>query len=114
MTGKDAGGFSAGEAQLLALTRVFLRNPQMIVLDEPSSRLDPATEHLIEKAIDRLLHSRTAIIIAHRLKTLERADYILHIENGEILEFGDRKELINNPNSTFSKLLKTGMEEVLA
>jgi ATP-binding cassette subfamily B protein len=110
---KNGGGFSAGEAQLLALTRVFLRDPCLVVLDEASSRLDPVTEELIESTINQLLTNRTAIIIAHRLKTLEQADYILHLENGEIQEFGKRVELMNNPNSHFSKLLKTGMEEVL-
>jgi ABC-type multidrug transport system fused ATPase/permease subunit len=65
----ETGGrsISAGEAQLLAFTRVFLRNPGLVILDEASSRLDPATEQLIERAIDKLLKNRTAIIIAHRL-----------------------------------------------
>ena len=63
---------SAGEAQLLAFTRVFLRDPGLVILDEASSRLDPATEQLIERAIDQLLLGRTAIIIAHRLGTVDR------------------------------------------
>ncbi|MFQ5420881.1 MAG: ABC transporter ATP-binding protein, partial [Anaerolineae bacterium] len=63
-------GLSAGEAQLLALTRVFLRDPQLIILDEASSRLDPATEQRLEQAMDRLLNGRSAIIIAHRLSTI--------------------------------------------
>jgi len=90
-----------------------LKNPRIVVLDEASSRLDPATEHLIEKAIDKLLHDRTAIIIAHRLKTLDRADDILLVENGSIVEYGNRKELLKDPGSRFSQLLKTGMKEVL-
>ena len=65
---------SAGEAQLLAFTRVFLRNPGLVILDEASSRLDPATEQRLERAIDKLLKNRTAIIIAHRLDTIHRAD----------------------------------------
>ena len=70
----ETGGrsISAGEAQLLAFTRVFLRDPGLVILDEASSRLDPATEQLIERAIDKLLKNRTAIIIAHRLGTLHR------------------------------------------
>ena len=110
---KNGGGLSAGEAQLLALTRVFLRDPCLVVLDEASSRLDPVTEELIDKTIKQLLTNRTAIIIAHRLKALDQADYILHLENGEIQEFGQRIDLMDNPDSHFSKLLKTGMEEVL-
>ena len=107
-------GFSAGEAQLLALTRVFLKDPQFIILDEASSRLDPITDRLIDKAISKLLHEKTAIIIAHRLKTLEHVDEIMLLERGKIIEYGKREDLIKNPNSNFSKLLRSGIEEVLA
>lgn len=106
-------GLSAGQAQLLAFTRVFLRDPQVVVLDEASSRLDPATEQLLERAIDRLLHGRTGIIIAHRLQTVQRADDILILENGRVLEYGPRVVLTANPQSRFSQLLQTGMETVL-
>lgn len=106
-------GLSAGEAQLLAFTRVFLRDPRLIILDEASSRLDPATEQLLERAIDRLLYGRTAIIIAHRLGTVQRADDILILENGRIAEQGERILLANNPQSRFYGLLQTGLEEVL-
>jgi ABC-type multidrug transport system fused ATPase/permease subunit len=106
-------GLSAGQAQLLAFTRVFLRAPQLVVLDEASSRLDPATEQLLERAIDQLLADRTAIIIAHRLRTVQRADDILILENGRVLEFGPRAELAANPDSRFAQLLRTGLEEVL-
>ncbi len=107
------GGLSAGEAQLLAFTRIFLKDPSLVVLDEASSRLDPATEHLVEKAVERLIVNRTALIIAHRLKTIQRADKIMILEKGRILEFGDRITLAQNPNSHFSQLLKTGLDEVL-
>lgn len=106
-------GLSAGEAQLLALTRVFLRDPGLVVLDEASSRLDPATEQRIEQAIDRLLKNRTAIIIAHRLGTVHRADEILILDAGDIQEYGDRRSLAADPNSRFYHLLQTGLEEVL-
>lgn len=106
-------GLSAGEAQLLAFTRVFLRDPHLVILDEASSRLDPATEQLLERAIDRLLYGRTAIIIAHRLGTAQRADDILILQNGRIAEQGERILLANDPNSRFYNLLQTGLEEVL-
>jgi ABC-type multidrug transport system fused ATPase/permease subunit len=111
----EAGGrgLSAGEAQLLAFTRVFLQDPGLIIMDEASSRLDPATEFLIERAVDKLLAKRTAIIVAHRLQTVQRADTILILENGRIKEYGRRLELLNHPNSHFSQLLRTGLEEVL-
>jgi ABC-type multidrug transport system fused ATPase/permease subunit len=106
-------GLSAGEAQLLALARVFLKEPKFVIMDEASSRLDPATERLIEKAVDRLVVGRTVIIIAHRLATLERVDKILILENGEMVEYGERVKLENDSTSRFYELLQTGMEEML-
>lgn len=105
---------SAGEAQLLAFTRVFLRNPGLVILDEASSRLDPATEQKLERAIDKLLNGRTAIIIAHRLHTIHRADDVLILEKGNVVEYGKRPQLAADPSSRFYQLLQTGMEEVLA
>jgi ATP-binding cassette, subfamily B, bacterial len=107
-------GLSAGEAQLLAFTRVFLRNPGLVVLDEASSRLDPATEGLIEKAVDTLLRGRSAVVIAHRLGTVTRADDILILEDGGVAEYGPRTRLAADPGSRFSGLLRAGMEEMLA
>ncbi|MBK8988486.1 MAG: ABC transporter ATP-binding protein [Chloroflexi bacterium] len=107
-------GLSAGQSQLLAFTRVFLRDPKLVILDEASSRLDPATEQLLEKAIDRLLDGRTGIIIAHRLRTVQRADDILILENGRVLENGPRSRLANDSTSRFYRLLQTGLEEMLA
>jgi ATP-binding cassette subfamily B protein len=107
------GGLSAGEAQLLAFTRIFLRDPGLVILDEATSRLDPATEGLIERAIGKLVQNRTAIIVAHRLGTVERADDILILEDGKILEYGERSLLATDPNSRFYHLLETGLEEVL-
>ena len=109
--GADSGGLSAGQAQLLAFARVFLKNPGLVVLDEASSRLDPLTEQLIEQAVDRLLENRTGMIIAHRLQTVERVDQILILEQGQIVEYGDRRSLANNPQSRFAQLLKTGMSK---
>jgi ATP-binding cassette subfamily B protein len=109
-------GLSSGEAQLLAFTRVFLRNPSVVVLDEATSRLDRATEKLIERAVDRLLadRTRTAIIIAHRLNTVQRTDEILILSDGEAIEHGPREALAADPSSRFYELLQTGMEKELA
>lgn len=106
----DSSGLSAGQAQLLAFARVFLKNPGLVILDEASSRLDPTTEMLIERAIEILLKHRTAIIIAHRLKTIQRADQILILERGKIVESGVRPILAQNPHSRFSKLLKQDLK----
>jgi ATP-binding cassette subfamily B protein len=104
---------SAGEAQLVALARVHLKDPGLIVLDEASSRLDPATGILLERALDRLLVGRTAVIIAHRLSTVERADEILILDKGGVLEHGSREQLAADPDSRYAALLKTGLSEVL-
>jgi ATP-binding cassette subfamily B protein len=113
-----SAGLSAGEAQLLAFARLFLADPGLVILDEASSRLDPATEQLVERAVSKLLHPagarRSGIIIAHRLATVQRADEILILEGGRILEYGERERLARDPESHFAKLLQTGMEEVLA
>ncbi len=108
-----SGGLSAGEAQLLAFARVFLKDPGIIILDEPSSRLDPATEQQIDRAVQKLLRNRTGIIIAHRLGTVERVNEIMILEDGEIREYGEREHLVRDPNSRFAQLLKTGLEEVI-
>lgn len=102
------GSLSAGEAQLLAFARVMLRDPSVIILDEPSSRLDPATEALLTAAMTRLLSGRTAIIIAHRLDTVARADRILVLGGGEVLEDGPRADLARDPSSHYAALLRAG------
>ncbi|WP_407540522.1 ABC transporter ATP-binding protein [Deinococcus radiomollis] len=108
---------SAGESQLLAFARVMLQDPGLIVLDEPSSRLDPATEARLTAAMGRLLAGRTAIVIAHRLDTVARADDILVLGAGNVLEYGSRASLSRDKNSEYSRLLAAGrsvQDEVLA
>jgi ATP-binding cassette subfamily B protein len=112
--GTGGQGLSAGEAQLLAFARVFLKDPGLVVLDEASSRLDPATEMRMERAIDRLFSGRTGLIVAHRLRTVQRADLILILEGGRVIEFGPRAALAADPGSHFAGLLRTGLEEALA
>lgn len=110
--GAGGGGLSAGEAQLLAFVRVFLQDPGLIILDEASSRLDPATERLVNHAVQALLHNRTGIIIAHRLQTVQRLDEIMILANGRILEHGSRPRLAADENSHFYKLLQTELAQV--
>ena len=110
----DGGDLSAGQAQLLAFARIFLRDPGLVVLDEASSRLDPVTESLLERAVDRLLDGRTGVVIAHRLRTLDRVDDVLVLEDGRVVEHGERAALAADPTSRFAALLATGLEEVLA
>ena len=112
--GAAGAGLSAGQAQLLTFARVFLADPDLVILDEASSRLDPVTERLIERAVDMVLANRTGIIIAHRLNTIQRTDEVMILENGRIREAGERIELAQKKDSYFHHLLQTGMEEVLA
>ena len=105
---------SAGEAQLIAFARVFLRNPGIIILDEASSRLDPATEGLIDGAVQRLLADRTGIIIAHRLQTIRRVDEVLMLSEGRVVEMGRRTDLEDDADSMFSRLLSRGDGEAIA
>ena len=111
LIGTGGSTLSAGEAQLLAFTRVFLKDPGLVILDEASSRLDPVTERLIDRAVDRLLLNRTGIIIAHRLTTIQRADEIMLLENGQIVEHGARHALASRPDSRFAQLQRIGLEE---
>lgn len=105
---------SAGEAQLLAFVRVFLKNPKLVILDEATSRIDSSTEKLIENALNKLLQYRTCIVIAHRISTLDRADDILLLQNGNVVETGERKSLLEDRNSKYYNLIQNGIGEVLA
>jgi ABC-type multidrug transport system fused ATPase/permease subunit len=102
----EHAGLSAGQAQLLAIGRAFLRNPGLVVLDEASSRVDPATAQLVERALDRLLAGRTALVIAHRLQAVQRADTVVVLEAGRIVEAGPRRSLTADSSSRFAGLLR--------
>ncbi|HEX7525869.1 MAG TPA: ABC transporter ATP-binding protein, partial [Gaiellaceae bacterium] len=91
---EGGAGLSAGERQLISIARALLADPRILILDEATSNIDRPTEILIERALDRLLHGRTSIIIAHRLATVRRADEILVIEHGRIAQSGRFDELL--------------------
>lgn len=111
----NGGGLSAGEAQLLACMRVFLQDPQLIILDEATSRLDPATEKALNEATQRLMAGRTAVVIAHRLSTVERVERIMVLADGRVLEYGRRETLASDPTSRYNQLLQlANPEEMLA
>ncbi len=97
-------GLSAGEGQLVAFARAFLADPAVVVLDEASSRLDPVTEARVAEASDALLAGRTAVIIAHRLDTLDRVDEIAVIDAGRVVEHGRRHDLARLPTSRYTAL----------
>ena len=86
---------SAGERQLIAISRAFLSKPRVLVLDEATSNLDLQSESQVERALDAILDGRSAIIVAHRLATVMRADRIIVVDNGRIVESGSHNELLN-------------------
>lgn len=108
--GAGGAGLSAGEAQLLALARVWVRNPDLVVLDEATSRADPETEAQLEAAVAELIRGRTTLIIAHRLSTLRHVDEIVVIDHGAIVEHGDRDALVADQGSRFHHLLDLALE----
>jgi ABC-type multidrug transport system fused ATPase/permease subunit len=91
---EGGSGLSAGERQLISIGRALLADPRILILDEATSNIDRPTEVLIEKALDRLLHGRTSIVIAHRLATVRRADEIVVLDHGRIVERGSEEELM--------------------
>jgi ATP-binding cassette subfamily B protein len=87
------GNLSSGERQLLAVARVAIRNPTVLVMDEATAFMDPSTEATLQRDLDRLLQKRTAVVIAHRLATVEASDRILVLKGGELIEQGTHVEL---------------------
>ncbi len=103
-------GLSAGQAQLLALSRALLRNPAVVVLDEATSRVDPTTQNAIAHAMRRLVAGRTALVIAHRLETLDVCDDIAVLADGVLVEHGPRRALAADPTSHYARLLAAGSD----
>ncbi len=113
---EGGAGLSAGERQLISIARALLADPRILVLDEATSNIDRPTEVLIELALDRLLKGRTSIIIAHRLSTVRRADEILVVENGRIVQRGTERELLakDGPFRRLAHTLEGGEPELAA
>lgn len=108
--GGAGAGLSAGESQLIALARVWLTDPDIVVLDEATARVDPETERRLDAAVRELMEGRTTIVIAHRLSTLRQVDDIVVFSAGRITEFGPRAELAADPSTHFHRLLRVGLE----
>jgi len=91
----DGGNLSQGERQLLAIARAAVANPPVLILDEATSSIDTRTERLIQKGMDSLMKGRTTFVIAHRLSTVQNADYIMVLDHGKIIERGKHAELLD-------------------
>ena len=102
---------SAGEAQRLALARVLLRDPDVVILDEAAARLDPVSEHEVEEALATLLVGRTGVVIAHRPRSVQKVDDILILDGGRVAEYGPRQALLSDPGSRLHDLLTLGTAE---
>ena len=95
---------SGGQKQRVAIARAVLKNPKILILDEATSALDTESEKLVQDALDKLMNDRTSFIIAHRLSTIKKADTILVLEDGKIVQNGKHEELINNTQGVYYKL----------
>ncbi|MBE3578044.1 MAG: ABC transporter ATP-binding protein [Limnochordales bacterium] len=105
---------SGGQRQRLAIARAVLRNPRLLILDEATAALDAESEYLVQQALERLMAGRTTFIIAHRFTTVQRADLVVVLDRGRIVESGSPRELLGRPGSVFSRLhrLQLGAESV--
>ncbi|SHL47937.1 ABC transporter, permease/ATP-binding protein [Hymenobacter psychrotolerans DSM 18569] len=110
LVGERGIKLSGGQRQRVAIARAILKNPAILILDEATSSLDSESEHLVQQAMDELMQHRTSIIIAHRLSTIRKADKILVIDGGRIVEHGTHDELAHNDNGLYANLLKLQFE----
>ena len=106
----DGGNLSQGERQLLAIARAAVANPPVLILDEATSSIDTRTERLIQKGMDSLMKGRTTFVIAHRLSTVQNADYIMVLDHGRIIERGKHQELLDQKGKYYQ--LYTGNQIV--
>jgi ABC transporter fused permease/ATP-binding protein len=105
---------SGGQRQRVAIARAILRDPRILILDEATSSLDAASEHLVQLALDNLMQGRTTLIIAHRLGTIRKADQILVLKHGEIVEAGRHEELTSNVEGVYSNLIRMQTEGMIS
>jgi ABC-type multidrug transport system fused ATPase/permease subunit len=101
---------SGGEKQRVAIARALLRDPQLVILDEATSALDSESERYVQAGLEKLMHDRTAIVIAHRFSTVAKADRILVLQKGRIVETGDHGSLVSNRDGLYARLYALQVE----
>ncbi len=105
--GERGSKLSGGQRQRISIARAVLRNPQLLILDEATSALDTESEKLVQNALDRLMQNRTALVIAHRLSTVQKADEIIVLHEGEIVERGTHSQLLKIENGVYRRLCES-------
>jgi ATP-binding cassette subfamily B protein len=116
MVGERGQSLSGGERQRVSIARAILNNPRILILDEATSSVDTETEKLIQEALDHLIENRTTIAIAHRLSTLRKADRLVILDKGELVEEGSHEKLARKEDGLYAKLLtmQNEMQSVMA
>ena len=109
--GQRGEALSAGERQLVALARAYLADPDLLVLDEATSAVDPATEVRLQRALDTVTRGRTTVAIAHRLSTAQSADEVIVVDAGRVVQRGPHLELLRDPESIYAKLYASWLEQ---
>ena len=104
MIGERGQRLSGGQRQRLAIARALLKNSPILILDEATSSLDAESELLVQEALANLMRNRTSFVIAHRLSTVRRADAIIVLERGRVVEIGPHEELLARPGGVYAKL----------
>jgi subfamily B ATP-binding cassette protein MsbA len=112
LIGERGQRLSGGQRQRLAIARALLKNAPILVLDEATSALDAESELLVQEALSNLMMNRTSFVIAHRLSTIRRADAIVVLERGRIVEVGRHDDLLARPNGTYASLYEMQLLEV--
>ncbi len=109
---KERGGMlSVGQRQLIAFVRAYVYDPKILILDEATSSVDTESEKMIQYALDKITENRTSVIIAHRLSTIQKADQIIVLENGQIVESGSHQQLISK-DGQYKKLFELQFQKV--
>jgi ATP-binding cassette, subfamily B, bacterial len=109
--GERGEALSVGERQLVALARAYVADPDLLVLDEATSAVDPATEVRLQRTLDAVTRGRTTVAIAHRLSTAQAADEVIVVDRGRIVQRGPHAELLRDPNSVYAKLYASWLEQ---
>jgi ABC-type multidrug transport system fused ATPase/permease subunit len=109
--GERGEALSVGERQLVALVRAYVADPDLLVLDEATSSVDPATEVRLQKTLDAVTRGRTTVAIAHRLSTAQAADEVIVMDKGVVVQRGPHDELVGDPDSIYGRLFASWLEQ---